>query len=106
MHGKYYFWCTGDHWSGGTKHNGMYADHNLVIMTLGELTWMNDAKLPTMVNQRRLLHPNPPKVLLRNLLSMTNFAMHFALRLAFLLKQSIESGRMLREMSRSESRVE
>jgi len=27
MHGKDYFWCTGDHWSGGTKHNGMYADH-------------------------------------------------------------------------------
>jgi len=27
MHGKDYFWCTGDHWSSGTKHNGMYADH-------------------------------------------------------------------------------
>jgi hypothetical protein len=28
MNGKYYFWCTGNHWSGGTiKHNGMYADH-------------------------------------------------------------------------------
>ncbi len=27
MHGKDYFWCTGDHWSGGTKHNGMYANH-------------------------------------------------------------------------------
>ncbi len=26
MHGKDYFWCTGDHWSGSTKHNGMYAD--------------------------------------------------------------------------------
>ena len=25
--GKNYFWCTGDHWSGGEKHNGMYADH-------------------------------------------------------------------------------
>ena len=23
MHGKDYFWCTGDHWSGGTKHNGI-----------------------------------------------------------------------------------
>ena len=27
MNGKDYFWCTGDHWSGGIKHNGMYADH-------------------------------------------------------------------------------
>ncbi len=27
MHGKDYFWCTGNHWSGGTKHNGMYANH-------------------------------------------------------------------------------
>jgi hypothetical protein len=27
MHGKAYFWCTGNHWSDGTKHNGMYADH-------------------------------------------------------------------------------
>jgi hypothetical protein len=27
MHGRDYFWCTGNHWSGGTKHNGMYADH-------------------------------------------------------------------------------
>jgi hypothetical protein len=25
--GKEYFWCTGDHYSGGEKHNGMYADH-------------------------------------------------------------------------------
>jgi hypothetical protein len=29
MHGKDYFWCTGDHWSGSTKHNGMYADHKI-----------------------------------------------------------------------------
>ncbi len=27
MHGKDYFWCTGNHWSSGTKHNGMHADH-------------------------------------------------------------------------------
>ena len=25
--GKEYFWCTGNHCSGGKKHNGMYADH-------------------------------------------------------------------------------
>ena len=25
--GKTYHWCTGDHYSGGVKHNGMYADH-------------------------------------------------------------------------------
>ena len=27
VQGKDYFWCTGDHWSGGVKHNGMYTDH-------------------------------------------------------------------------------
>jgi hypothetical protein len=27
VNGKDYFWCTGNHWSGGEKHNGMYADH-------------------------------------------------------------------------------
>ena len=26
MHGKDYFWYTGNHWSSGTKHNGMYTD--------------------------------------------------------------------------------
>ncbi len=25
--GKEYYWCTGDHYSGGVKHNGMCADH-------------------------------------------------------------------------------
>jgi hypothetical protein len=25
--GKTYHWCTGDHYSGSVKHNGMYADH-------------------------------------------------------------------------------
>ncbi len=27
MHGKDNFWCTGNHWSGRTKHNWMYANH-------------------------------------------------------------------------------
>jgi hypothetical protein len=27
VNSKEYFWCTGDHCSGGKKHNGMYADH-------------------------------------------------------------------------------
>ena len=27
MQGTTYHWCTGDHWSGGVKHNGMYANH-------------------------------------------------------------------------------
>ena len=76
----------------------------LAIMNLGGLAWMN-AKKVTMVNRKRL-HLNLWKLLLRNLLSTTNFAMHSALRLAFPPKQLIKSGRMLREMSRSESRVE
>jgi hypothetical protein len=27
VNGKEYHWCTGDHYSGSEKHNGMYADH-------------------------------------------------------------------------------
>jgi hypothetical protein len=27
VNGKDCFWCTGDHYSGGEKYNGMYADH-------------------------------------------------------------------------------
>ncbi len=27
VNGKDYHWCTGDHYSGGEKHNGLYADH-------------------------------------------------------------------------------
>ncbi len=27
VNGKYYLWCTGDHYSGSEKYNGMYADH-------------------------------------------------------------------------------
>ncbi len=27
VNGKDYHWCTGDHYSGGEKHNGTYADH-------------------------------------------------------------------------------
>jgi len=27
VQGRDYFWCTDDHWSGGVKHNGMYATH-------------------------------------------------------------------------------
>jgi hypothetical protein len=46
------------------------------------------------------------KLLLRSSPSMTIFTMHFALKLVYLLKQLIESGRTLRETSRSKSRVE
>jgi hypothetical protein len=28
MHRKDYLWCTGNHWSGETKHNRMYTNHN------------------------------------------------------------------------------
>ncbi len=27
VNGKDYHWCTGDHYSGGEKHNKIYADH-------------------------------------------------------------------------------
>jgi hypothetical protein len=108
MHSKDYCWCTGNHWSGRTKHNGMCAPiTNLVITTLRGLVWTNVAKMAMgiMVNQMRL-PLNLQKLLLRSLPSMTNFATHVALRLVYPLKQLIESGRMPRETSRSKSRVE
>jgi hypothetical protein len=108
--GKDYFWCTGDHWSGGTKHNGMYANHKLVIMMHGMLAWMNVAlqrmEMELMVKLNQLFPPSLQTILLKSSLSMTNFAMHFALKLVFLLKPPIESGKMLRDTSRSESWVE
>ncbi len=86
---------------------GCMSITNLVITTLGGLVWTNVAIMATgiMVNQMRL-PLNLWKLLLRSLLSMTNFEVHFALRLVYLLKQSIKSGRTPRETSRSESRVE
>ena len=27
INGTVMYWCTGDHWSGGTCHNGMYVTH-------------------------------------------------------------------------------
>jgi hypothetical protein len=81
----------------------------LEITILGDLEWMHVAKtgleMKMMVNQMQL-SPNLRKVLLKNLLSMTNFAMHSTLRLAILLKQLIKSGKMPRETSRSGSQVE
>ena len=85
MHGKDYFWCTGDHWSGGTKTMGCTLITKLAIINPGGLAWMNAEKV-TVVNQKRLLHLNLRKLHLRNLLSRINFATHFALRLAFPLK--------------------
>jgi hypothetical protein len=64
----------------------------------GELASMNVA-LPRMEIELMVKQ----KILLKSSLSMTNFAMHFALKLVFLPKPSIESGKMLKEMSRSES---
>jgi hypothetical protein len=75
---------------------------NLVITTLGGLVWMNVAKMATgiIVNGMRL-PLNLQKLLLISLPSMTNFAMHFSLRLVYPLKQSIESARTPREQSKS-----
>jgi hypothetical protein len=29
VNGKTYHWCIGEHYSSGTKHNGIYTDHKL-----------------------------------------------------------------------------
>jgi hypothetical protein len=82
----------------------------LVIMMHEELAWMNVAlprmEMELMVKLKQLFPPSLQKILLKSSLSMTNFATHFAFKLVFLLKSLIKSGKMLREMSRSESWVE
>jgi hypothetical protein len=63
-------------------------------------------EMELMVKLNQLFPPSLQKILLKNSLSMTNFTTHFALKLVFLLKPSFESGKMLREPSRSKSWVE
>ncbi len=107
VNGRDFHWCTGDHYSGGVKHNRMYAnykssDHNAGAIAL------------TTQKQIRNLGKHPMKVLvlqqhqyqLKNLHSMTNFEMHFVPKQVFLLKLLIVSGKVPKETSRSESRVE
>jgi hypothetical protein len=80
---------------------------NLVITIFGDLVQTNIAKMETEIMVNRMRLPlNLQKLLLRSSPSKTNFATHFALRLVYPLKQSIKSGRIFRETSRSESRVE
>jgi hypothetical protein len=39
--GKEYYWCTGDHYSGSVKHNGMYADHKTCNHNEWRSKWTN-----------------------------------------------------------------
>jgi hypothetical protein len=81
----------------------------LVITMHGKLAWMNVAlprmEMELMVKLNQLFPPSLQKILLKSSLSMTNSATHYALKLVFLLKPLIESGKMLRETSRSDSWV-
>jgi hypothetical protein len=102
---KRYHWCVADHYTGGTKNNGMYTDHNPVITMHGKHVFMRTKiNIPTNSNQTLLptlqMHP------LKSLLSMISFAMHLAHRPVLLLKLSADFGKMPREMSRSKSWVE
>ncbi len=104
MHGKDYFGAQVIIGAAPLSTTGCMLITNRAIVNLGGLAWMN-AKKVIIVNQKRL-HLNLRKLPLGNLLSTINFATHSALRLAFLPKQSIKSGRMPRETSRSKSRGE
>ncbi len=109
VNGKEYFWCTGDHYSGGENTMACTQITNLVIMTPSTRQLMTNAP-------RAIRTENHPRTLQRilnllllqrkSLLSMTSFETLFAHKLVSLLKQLIAFGKMLRETSRSESRVE
>ena len=106
VNGKDYFWCTGDHYSSGEKHNGMYADHK----SADHDTWCKTINYCCVActsgksSNETLLRQH--LLLLRNLCSTTKCSMHSALKLDFLLRPLIMSERTLRETSRSKSRVE
>jgi len=78
----------------------------LAIMMRGDPKWMY-VVLPVIKTRNPTRHHLSFQMIrIKSLLSTISFAMHFVLRQAFLLKQLIESGKMLRETSRSELRVE
>jgi hypothetical protein len=76
------------------------------ITMRGDPKWMN-AILPGIKTRNPTRHNLTLQMIrIKSLLSTISFAMHFVFRQAFLLKQLIESGKTLRETSRSKSRVE
>ncbi len=109
VNGKDYHCCTGDHYSGSEKHNGMYADHK----SSKHDAWHKNrddlcaarglaTSLPTkhqLLLQQHLLKN-------KSLPYMTSFITLFVLKPDFQLRQLIASGRMLRVLCRSGSRME
>jgi hypothetical protein len=78
----------------------------LVITMRGDPKWMNIV-LPGIKTRSPTRHYLTLQMIqIKSLLSSISFVMHFVLRRAFLLKQLIESGKTLRETSRSKSQVE
>jgi hypothetical protein len=78
----------------------------LAITMRGDPKWMT-VILPGIKTRNPTRHNLSLQMIqIKSLFSMISFTMHFALRRAFLLKQLIESGKTLREMGRSKSRVE
>jgi hypothetical protein len=86
---------------------GCMPTTNPATMTLGDLAWTNVVLSELITREKSHREKSFPQTLhLKSSLSMTSFAMHFALKLVSLLKQLIRSEKMPREMSRSGSRVE
>jgi hypothetical protein len=78
----------------------------LVTTMSGDPKWTN-VTLPGIKARNLTRHRlNLQMIQTESLPSTTSFTVAFVLRLAFLLKQSIGSGKMLKETRRSESRVE
>jgi hypothetical protein len=106
VNGKDYFWCTGDHYSAGEKHNGMYADHKSADHNMWHKT-IDDCRATHTSGISLNDTPVPATSAIAQKLTLTtNFGMHFALKLGSLLKLLIAFGRRPRETSRSKSWVE
>ncbi len=68
---KEFYWCTGDHYSGGVKHNGMYADHK----TCNHNAWrskMDEHRTSRNKDKKSNKKPSTPSNDLNQMLTLNN----------------------------------
>jgi hypothetical protein len=102
-YGKEYYWCTGDHYSGGFKYNKMYADHK----TCDHNVWrskMDECHTSRNIDKKFDKTPSNLSNDLNQKLTLNDKLCNAFCTQAGL--SAIESGKTLRETSRSKSWVE
>jgi hypothetical protein len=106
VNGKDHFWCSGDHYSGGEKYNGMYADHKSADHDRWRKT-IDDRRVTCTSRKLSNDTPAPATPAIAQKLTLND-----KLRNAFCTQAGLSAeavmafGRMPRETSKSESWVE